>query len=184
MPRGKEPQRAEEDSLGDDTRGGLERMNRRGVWAAGVVVILLLVGAGVLTVGTGYAQNEKADGAKCSEATLDGTYLFAEDGVILTGNDQTPFALAGYEVYNGNGKVRGVQSGNFGGEIVRNEHFSGTYTVKAACTATVTYPNGEPFRYDLFAAPDGSKFTLVQVNPSEWVTSGFELRGTAKRVAQ
>ena len=157
-------------------------MNR---YVAALFVVLGVVGlVGVLAVGRGFAEDENAAKAKCSEATLHGTYLFAEDGVILTGNDQTPFALAGYEVYNGNGKVRGVQSGNFGGEIVRNEHFSGTYTVKADCTATVTYPNGEPFRYDLFAAPDGSKFTLVQVNPSEWVTSGFELRGTAKRVAQ
>jgi hypothetical protein len=83
-------------------------------------------------------------------------------------------------VYNGNGKVSGVQSGNFGGEVSRKERFSGTYTVKADCTGTVTYPGGEPFRYDLFLAPDGSKFTLVQVNPPEWVTSAFEVRGTAK----
>jgi hypothetical protein len=149
----------------------------------GAISVVLLVGVlGVLAIGAGYAKDENAAKAKCSEATLDGTYLFAEDGVILTGNEQTPFALAGYEVYNGNGKVRGVQSGNFGGEVSRKERFTGTYTVKADCTATVTYTNGEPFRYDLFVAPDGSKFTLVQVSPSEWVTSGFELRGTAKRV--
>ena len=151
------------------------------------IIVLLTVATlvlGVLAVGTGFANDENAAKAKCSEATLDGTYLFAEDGVILTGNDQIPFALAGYEVYNGNGKVRGVQSGNFGGEIDRKAPFTGTYTVKADCTATVTYTNGEPFRYDLFVAPDGSKFTLVQVKPSEWVTSGFELRATAKRVAQ
>jgi hypothetical protein len=151
----------------------------------GALSVVLLVGVlGVLAIGAGYAKDENASGAKCSEATLDGTYLFAEDGFILTGNDQTPFALAGYEVYNGNGKVRGVQSGNFGGEVSRKERFTGTYTVNADCTATVTYPDGEPFRYDLFVAPDGSKFTLVQVSPSEWVTSAFEVRGTAKRVAQ
>jgi hypothetical protein len=157
-------------------------MNR---YVAALLVVLGVVGVvGVLAVGRGFANEENAAKAKCSEATLDGTYLFAEDGVILTRDEQTPFAVAGYEVYNGNGKVRGVQSGNFGGEVSRNERFSGTYTVKADCTATVTYPDGEPFRYDLFVAPDGSKFTLVQVNPSEWVTSGFELQGTAKRVAQ
>jgi hypothetical protein len=155
-------------------------------YVAALLVVLGVLGVvGVWAVGAGYAKDENAaSGAKCSEATLDGTYLFAEDGFFLTDNDQVPFALAGYQVYNGNGKVRGVQSGNFGGEVSRKERFSGTYTVKADCTATVTYPDGEPFRYDLFVAPDGSKFTLVQVNPSEWVTSGFELQGTAKRVAQ
>jgi hypothetical protein len=157
-------------------------MNR---YVAALMVVLAVVGVvGVLAVGRGFADEENASRAKCSEATLDGTYLFAQDGVILTDNDQVPFAFAGYEVYNGNGKVRGVQSGNFGGEVSRKERFTGTYTVNADCTATVTYPDGEPFRYDLFVAPDGSQFTLVQVNLPEWVEASFELRGTAKRVAQ
>ena len=119
---------------------------------------------------------------KCSEATLHGTYLFAYAGVDITGEDQVPYAGAGYEVFDGNGKVKGVGSGNFNGEVFRNERFSGTYTVKADCTGTITYTDGT--RFDQFIAPDGSKFTFVQTKPSERVTSGFELRGTAKRVAQ
>jgi hypothetical protein len=151
-------------------------------YVAALLVVLGLLGVvGVLAVGAGYAKDENADRAKCSEATLDGTYLFAEDGFFLTDNDQVPFALAGYQVYNGNGKVRGVQSGNFGGEVFRKDPFTGTYTVKADCTATVTYTGNEQF--DLFLDPDGSKFTLVQVKPSDLVTSGFEPRATAKRVA-
>ena len=150
-------------------------------YVAGLLVVLLVGVVGVLAIGAGYAKDENASRAKCSEATLDGTYLFAEDGVLLTDNDQVPFALAGYQVYNGNGKVKGVQSGNFGGEVFRKEPFTGTYTVKADCTATVTYAGGDE-QFDLFVAPDGSKFTLVQVKPSDTVTSGFELRGTAKRV--
>jgi len=100
---------------------------------------------------------------------------------FLTDNDQDLFAAAGYQVCNGNGKVKGVQSGNFGGEVFRKAPFTGTNTVKADCTATVTYTGNEQF--DLFVAPDGSKFTLVQVKPSDLVTSGFEPRATAKRVA-
>ena len=154
-------------------------------YLAALLVVLGVVGlVGVLAVGTGFANDENAGRAKCSDATLDGTYLFAEDGFIVTDNEKVPFALAGYEVYDGNGKVRGVQSGNFGGEVSRKDRFSGTYTVKADCTATVTYTNGEPFRYDLFVAPDGSQFTLVQVSPSEWVTSAFEEQATAKRVGR
>jgi hypothetical protein len=165
------------------TQQGLREKRRLRMKRSIVLLTVASLVLGVLAVGTGFANDENAGKAKCSEATLDGTYLFAEDGVILTGNDQIPFALAGYEVYNGNGKVRGVQSGNFGGEIDRKAPFTGTYTVKADCTATVTYTNGEPFRYDLFVAPDGSEFTLVQVKPSEWVTSAFEEQATAKRVA-
>jgi hypothetical protein len=156
-------------------------------YVAALLVVLGLVGVvGVLAaVGTGVAKDENAAGAKCSEATLQGTYLFAVDGFIIEGNDQVPFAAAGYEVYNGNGKVRGVQSGNFGGEVFRKERFSATYTVNADCTgtSTTTFPGEEPMRLDLFVDPDGSKLTVVQVNPSDLVASAFEVRATAKRVA-
>src|SRR5215212_9654411 len=181
-PPGKDPQQREgEDSLGHDTRGGLQRMNRRGLLAAGVVLILLVVGAGVLTVGAGYAKGENTAKAKCSEATLDGTYLFAGDGVAIKGDEQLPFSYAGYEVFDGQGKVKQVLTLNINGKkVIRNETLSGTYSVEADCTGTATYSDGT--RDDQFIAPDGSQLTFVQTKPSEIVTAGFEPRGTAKRV--
>jgi hypothetical protein len=157
-------------------------MNRTGLWAACVVLILLVVGAGALTtVGAGYAKDEDTARAKCSEATLHGTYPFAFDGVEITGNnDQAPFAIAGYAVFDGNGKERGVASSNFNGEVTRKEPVSGTYTVKGDCTGTLTFADGS--QIDMFIAPDGSMFTFVQTKPSELVGSGFQPRGTAKRV--
>ena len=156
------------------------RMNR---YVAALLVVLGVVGLlGVLAVGRGVANDEKAAGAKCSEATLHGTYLFAQNGVEIKGNDQLPFALAGYEVFDGNGKVKGVQSANINGEITRNERFSGTYTVNADCTGTATYSDGTS--YDQFIAPDGSILTFVLTKPSEGVTSAFELQVTAKRVGE
>src|SRR5215203_4347505 len=168
--------------IGDTRRTG---MNRRRLWAAGVVLVLLVVGAGVvLAGGAGYAEDngdngDENAGAKCSEATLQETYLFAHDGVDISGNDQAPFANAGYDVFDGNGKVDTVFSGNANGHISRKEHASSTYTVKADCTGTITSADGS--QSDLFIAPDGSMFTFVQTDPST-VTSGFELQGTAKRV--
>ena len=157
-------------------------------YVAALLVVLGVVGlVGVLAGGAGYAEDngdENASRAKCSEATLDGTYLFAFDGVAIKGNEQTPFATAGYEVYDGNGKVTGVQSGNFGGKVFRHARISGTYTVKADCTAIVTYNGGDPAVFDSFLAPDGSQFTFVQVKPSDVVAATFEVRGTAKRVGQ
>ena len=137
---------------------------------------------GVLVAGTGYANMSEDAGKKCSEATLHGRYLFAFDGFEIKGNDKVvPFAQAGYEVYGGNGKMNGALSGNFDEEITRNESFSGTYAVKADCTGTLRYTDGT--RYDLFLAPDGSRFTFVQTNP-EFVGAGFEPRGMAKRVGE
>jgi hypothetical protein len=157
-------------------------VNRKGLWAACMVLILLVVvGAGALiTVGVGYAKDEHTSTAKCSEATLEGTYLFAFNGVEIKGNEQLPFAFAGYAVFDGNGKAKGVDSSNFNGKVTRKEPDSPTYTVKADCTGTVTFRDGS--QIDVFIAPDGSMFTFVQTKPSELVGSGFEPRGSAKRV--
>src|SRR5215212_2372285 len=175
-----------------ELRGGLSgrrhtrrtTMNRKGLWAACVVLILLVVGAGALTtVGAGYAKDEDTARAKCSKATLDGTYLFAFNGVEIQGNDEhAPFAIAGYAVFDGNGKEKGVASSNFNGEVSRKEPVSGTYTVKGDCTGTLTFADGS--QIDLFIAPDGSMFTFVQTKPSELVGSGFQQRGSAKRVGE
>jgi hypothetical protein len=159
-------------------------MKRRGLfWAGGVALILLLVGVAALTtVGAGYAKDEDASSrAKCSVATLEGTYLFAQNGVEIKGNDQRPFAIAGYDVFDGNGEVKGLASANFNGKITRKEPLPGTYTLKANCTGTLTFTNGT--RYDIFIAPDGSMFTFVRTNP-EIVSAGFEVRGSAKRVGE
>jgi hypothetical protein len=150
-------------------------------YLAALLVVLGLVGlVGALAVGTGFAKDENDAGAKCSKATLHGTYLFAQDGVDVTGKDQAPFAIAGMEKYDGNGKVKTVITANFNGDVVRHERLSGTYTVKADCTGTVTY--GPTEALDVLIAPHGSMFTFVQIKPSDAVTSGFELQGTAKRV--
>jgi hypothetical protein len=160
-------------------------MKPRGLWAAGV--LLLVVGfVGVLAIGTGYAKDENKDenaaGAKCSEDTLDGTYLFAYDGFVIKENEKVPFASAGYEVYDGNGHVKGVGSTNVNGKVTSKDSFSGTYTVKADCTGTVRYTDGT--QYDQFIDPDGNQFTFVQTKPSKWVTAGFEQQGTAKQVGE
>ena len=153
-------------------------MNR---YLAALLVVLGVVGVvGVLAVGRGFADEENDAKAKCSEATLHGTYLIAQDGVDVTGKDQAPFAIAGMEKYDGNGKVKALISANFNGDVVRHESIPGTYTVKADCTGTVTY--GPTEALDVFIAPNGSMFTFVQIKPSDAVTSGIELQGTAKRV--
>src|SRR5215208_1698022 len=151
-------------------------MKRSGMWAAGVVLVLLVVGAGVLAGGAGYAEDngDEDAGAKCSEATLNGTYLFAHDGVVISGKDQGPFAIAGMEKYDGNGKVKAVASANFNGDVARHQSIPGTYSVNADCTSTATY--GPTEALDVFIAPNGSMFTFVQIKPSDAVTSGFELQ--------
>jgi hypothetical protein len=56
------------------------------------------------------AASDEAAVAKCSEATLHGTYLFAYDGVQIRGNNKGPFATAGYQVHDGKQKLNGVET--------------------------------------------------------------------------
>ena len=164
-------------------------MNRKGLWAGGVASILVVVvGATALLtiVGAGNAKDEDdSSRAKCSVATLKGTYLFAQNGVEIKGNsEQRPFAIAGYDVFDGNGEVKGVASGNFNGEVFRKDPFTGTYTVKANCTGTVTFRGGgAATQGDIFIAPDGSTFAFVRTDP-EFVSAGIDEQVTAKRVGE
>jgi hypothetical protein len=152
-------------------------MKRGGLWVAGVAA---LIGVGLLVGSQGYAQGAEDDSkATCSEATLHGTYLFAYQGIEIKDNDHVPFATAGYEVYDGKGKVNAVFSLSVEGEISRNKSVSGTYTVNEDCTGTASFEDGT--RYDQFIAPDGRLFTFVQTNPG-FVSAAFEPQGTSKRV--
>jgi hypothetical protein len=156
-------------------------MNR---YLAAILVVLGVVGLlGVLAVGRGFANDENASGAKCSKATLKGTYLFAQNGVEIKGDEQRPFAIAGYDVFDGNGEVKGLASGNFNGEVFRNDRFTGTYNVKANCTGTVTFKDGAATQGDVFIAPDGSKFAFVRTTPED-VAAGIDEQVTAKRVGE
>ena len=117
--------------------------------------------------------------ARCSEATLRGTYLFANDGLIVSGSDRGPFANAGMDVYNGNGHVRSVYTLSVNGRISRFVRVTGTYTVNPDCTGTARYSDGT--RYDQFVAPDGSQIAFVQTNRGA-VLAASESRVTARRV--
>jgi hypothetical protein len=128
------------------------------------------------------AENNAATDAAaqtCSEATLHGRYLFAYQGFTVSGNDRSPIAVAGYEVFDGLGNVRSVSTFSINGEITQHARIDGTYTVNADCTGSSVYSDGT--HYDDFIAPDGSIHVFVQTDPGT-VASGFEPRATARRV--
>ena len=116
-----------------------------------------------------------AAAAGCSEATLKGTYLFAYNGLIVSGDQKGPFATAGTDVYDGNGHVRSVYTVSGNGKIFRF-NVTGTYTVKSDCTGKARYSDGT--RYDQFVAPDGSQIVFIQTNRGT-VDAASEVRVSA-----
>jgi hypothetical protein len=143
----------------------------------------LLLPLALAGVGGAFAAEDSAapdaNAAKCSVATLRGTYLFAYQGFTVSGKNQGPFALAGSEVYDGRGNVRSVSTSSTNGKISRFDRTTAKYTVNADCTGSVSYADGT--RYDQFVAPDGSTIAFVQTNPGT-VAAGFEPRAMAHTV--
>jgi len=135
--------------------------------------------------GAGSALAAEADTAadtaplKCSEATLRGTYLFATSGFNVGGKFKGPFAAAGYNLVDGRGHLRTVVSFSLNGKVSRFERDTGTYTVNADCTGTITGSDGT--HYDIFVAPDGGTMALVETDPGT-VSAEFQPRATARRV--
>ena len=99
--------------------------------------------------------------APCSNATLEGRFLFTEAGFEPKEDKLVPYALTGYQD-NANGTADGVATYIVDGEFNPPESYSGTYSVNADCTSTATYADGT--RYDQFI---GSGWLYVNVCPDQ-----------------
>jgi hypothetical protein len=107
----------------------------------------------------------------CSIATLKGTYLYNESGVL----NGRPYAESGREVYDGQGGIVLSYRGSDGSGGVERA----TYSVSADCIGTATYPDGQ--KATSFISPDGSRFVYtITAAPGSQPTA---LSGTETRVA-
>lgn len=134
---------------------------------------------GVLLAIAGCDGNDSQAQSGCSVATLRGAYLYAQDGFVIAGptaSERTPFAQAGREIFNGDGTMSGVATGNFNGTILRVT-YSGTYAVEADCSGAVTFTDSENVvsHYDIAIQDGGVEFGFVQTDDNI-VTAAFERR--------
>jgi hypothetical protein len=163
------------------------RLWRRLIILAAGLFLGGLVFGGILMPRTAFThattRAAKAAATQCSQATLQGTYVFAVDGVQIVGRDRVPFALAGWATFDGRGHLHAIFSLSANGKITRLLRLTGTYTVRPDCTATETDTDvtGAVTHYDDFTTPDGSLASFVQTDPGV-VSSGVGFRGTGKRV--
>ena len=121
----------------------------------------------VLALAAGTAAS--ATPLPCSNATLKGTYLYSESGML----NGKPYAESGREVYDGQGGLVLSYRGSDGSGGVEKA----TYRVSADCIGTATYPDGQ--KATSFVSPDGSRFVYtITAAPGSQPTalSGSELR--------
>lgn len=154
-----------------------------------VMPIVFLLGVGC--IGLENPQSAMAhDGSgggneRCSQATLNGVYLFAQAGIqIDTNGKQTPTALAGSDRFKGDGTVSGIETLVTGSIVQQNVPYAGSYTVNPDCTGTYTTTTTDgtnlTINLDLFIAPSGDEFTYIVTDKGS-VSSGLESR-VARRV--
>jgi hypothetical protein len=106
----------------------------------------------------------------CTLESYNGRYVFAGDGKFS--------AIAGVEIYNGDGTVTGIFSQSLDGTIAQEVAYTGTYTVNPDCSSTVILTetvSGAVSHYSQFLGPKGEEFTWVQTDPGS-VSAGFEKR--------
>ena len=147
-------------------------MKRAGLWS----IVGVFVSVGLLAVGQGYA---KEGDARCTLATLNGQYLFAETVTLLPPafgvKAPSVAASAGYHIFNGDGTGTDFVTFTVNG-IDQNvpSPLAITYTLNPDCTGTYSVQNGPNF--DIFVAVDGSALSHIDTSP------GVSASGVDRRV--
>ena len=142
--------------------------------------LLPLVAAGACL--SGWAQGAQSPG--CDASTLRGSYAIQLTGIVSGVNPTiTPVfgrAEIGIVTFDGAGNFTGKDTYNVAGVVARGT-LTGTYTVNADCTGSLTVTAGESKAWqnaDIVVFRGGRKIDIVQtdpvsaVNPSYGVLSG------------
>lgn len=150
-------------------------MKRAGLWA---IALGMVVSIGVEQ---GYA-GERVE--KCTVATLNGQYLFAESGTLFPPGfgvtKQSIGNVAGFHIFNGDGTGTDFVTFSINGI---DQHVPSpvafTYTLNPDCTGTLSVQNGP--NHNIFVAVDGSSLTSINTDPGVAFASGTQPRFQLER---
>jgi hypothetical protein len=126
------------------------------------------------------ASTANAQNKGCSNATLTGTYAYTSTGTITSPPALAgPVAEVGMQIFDGNGSTKAAPMLSSGGTIMQLV-ISGTYTVNADCTGTMTLQVLSPFQATINVSfvinNAGDEFQAMETN------DGFVITRFAKRL--
>ena len=141
------------------------------------------IAAGALTlVGTASAASPPATRTShsCRNATLKGTYIYYNDGWVVSRGKKKPFSIAGVDHFNGKGTGHGVTTFDVNGKLLNaNTPETSTYTIKANCVGKIVFDTaGSIGHFNVYASPSGHLLSLIETDP------GSVGGGTESRVAR
>ena len=147
------------------------------------VSVAACVAAGVLAlVGTASASAPRAASRSfsCGNATLKGTYIYYNDGWLISGGRKMPFSIAGIDHFNGKGTGRGLTTFDVNGKVVNaNTPETSTYTIRADCVGKIRFDTaGSIGHFTVYLGPSGRLASLIETDP------GSVAGGTESRVAR
>jgi hypothetical protein len=123
----------------------------------------LIVAIGATMAAIVQADNGNPNGGTCSEATLDGLYVFGASGVRGGSGVAQPRAVVEFIRFNGDGTLSvPASTANINGAIFRGggPGQAGTYVISSNCTGSLAFgPPGPTF--DLYVAPSGSEVHMM-----------------------
>jgi hypothetical protein len=136
------------------------------------VVLLVMAGLAALTGSNAFKLH--ANPQACTTAILRGGYGAGTTGLINTSANPNdirirtfvPFAEAVYFLFDGNGNLSGSSTADFGG-LISPVTFTGTYTVNANCTGSLTVDAGASgiVHRDLVIVDAGKEVEFVSTDP-------------------
>ena len=136
--------------------------------------------AAALALGTSSPARAATDARVCSVQMLRGSYLMSLDGYDLLNGNFVPIAVMQGLRFNGDGTTLNTfGTVNIGGTIIFDAGgFSGTYTVAADCTGTLSITDGPTF--NIYVGPGAQQVWTLETSPSP---AGIGVSvGTAVRV--
>jgi hypothetical protein len=102
----------------------------------------------------------------CNNATLNGTYLYSFGGSVkssTTANATLSYDEQGKLTFNGSGSISGTSTTSTAGAIVGSNMVTGTYSISAGCSGTVTLTTGTQVSTMDLQVYDGGSDALVSV---------------------
>jgi hypothetical protein len=146
------------------------------------VVLLVIAGLAVLNGSKSFRLH--ADSEVCTNAILRGGYGAGTAGLINSSSNSNevtiptfvPFGEAVHFVFDGHGKFSGSSTADYGGMIFPVT-FTGTYSVKANCTGSLTADAGSNgiIHRDLVIVDSGKEVEFVSTD------AGLVISGSMKK---
>ena len=141
-----------------------------------VFASMLVVGLVFRSGNAGLVPNMQAKEKGCTLDTLEGEYLFTGRADRAPGQPETnfPLVIAGVYTFDGAGNLSSFFTVSAGGNILRGQTITGTYTLESDCSGTLHFEDGRNF--DLFVSRDGSEGNAIRTDNGTIVTRSFKKR--------